>query len=245
MHALVIIFIGILGLIVGSFLNVVILRMNTGKGLGGRSMCLSCNKVLHWHELVPVVSFLMLKGKCSKCHSRISWQYPIVELMTGLLFASVAWNIHEPIRMILWLGMVSLGIIISVYDYYHQVIPIKPLIALAVGAFLLGFHIFGAIMVALPFLALWFISLGKWIGFGDVEIIAVIGLALGVGGGFSAVILGFWIACLVVLPTVLYLKYHHKKYRTEIPFGPFLLLGMYLAGVWGVNIVTLVSNVVH
>ncbi len=245
MHTLFIIFGGILGLIVGSFLNVVILRMNTGKGLGGRSMCLSCNKTLHWYELIPVVSFLIQKGRCTKCHSKISWQYTIVELVTALLFASVIWNINGPIHSILWLIAVSLGMVIAVYDIHHRLIPVKPLIALAGVSVFLGFHILGAIIVTLPFLALWFISLGKWIGFGDIELMAIMGLALGISGGFSAVILGFWIACLVILPIALYLKRKGKKYNPEIPFGPFLLLGMFLVGVWGMNIVTFVSKMVH
>lgn len=245
MHILLIIFAGILGLIVGSFLNVVILRMNTGKGFGGRSMCLSCNKTLHWHELIPVVSFLMLKGRCAKCHSKISRQYPMVELITGLLFASVVINFSGPIHIILWFIAISLGMVIAVYDFHHRMIPVKPLIALAVVSLLLGFHIIGAVLVALPFLALWFISLGTWIGFGDIELMAVIGLALGVSRGFSAVILGFWIACIVILPIVFYLKRKGKKHNPEIPFGPFLLFGMYLVGVWGINIVTIVSKMVH
>ncbi len=245
MHTLIIIFTGILGLIVGSFLNVVILRMNTGKGLGGRSMCLSCNKTLHWYELIPLFSFIIQKGKCTGCHSKISRQYPIVEFITGILFASIALNVSGTVHIILWLIIVSLGMVIAVYDVHHRMIPVKPLIALAVASLLVGFHIFAAIIVALPFLALWFISLGKWIGFGDVELMAIIGLALGISAGFSAVILGFWIACLVILPIVFYLKRKGRKHNPEIPFGPFLLFGMYLTGVWGINIVTMVSKMVH
>lgn len=245
MHILITIFAGILGAIVGSFLNVVILRMNTGKGFGGRSMCLSCNSTLRWYELIPVLSFVIQKGRCKKCHSKISRQYPIVEFVTAILFASVVFNFSGPILIMLWMTAISLGMVISVYDFHHRLIPVKPLIALAVVSVFLGFHILGAIIVALPFLVLWFISLGKWIGFGDVELMAIIGLALGISGGFSAVILGFWIACLVILPIVFYLKKKGKKHNPEIPFGPFLLFGMYLAGVWGINIVTIVSKMVQ
>ncbi len=245
MHTLIVIFGGILGLIIGSFLNVIILRMNTGKGLGGRSMCLSCNRTLHWYELIPVVSFLIQKGRCRKCHSKISWQYPVVEILTALLFVGVFIRFTGPIHIVLWLILVSLGIIISVYDVYHRVIPVRPLIAFAITALILGFHIFAAVVVALPFLALWFISLGKWIGFGDVEIMAIMGLGLGISGGFSAVILGFWIACLVMVPAVVYLKRKGKKHNPEIPFGPFLLAGMYLVGIVGINIFTIASKVVQ
>jgi prepilin signal peptidase PulO-like enzyme (type II secretory pathway) len=245
MHIFFTIAAGIFGLIVGSFLNVVILRMNTGKGLGGRSVCLSCNAKLGWKELIPLVSFIIQKGRCKHCHSKISWQYPIVEGLTALLFASVVWNIHGATHIILWLIAVSLGMVIAVYDIYHKMIPVKPLIALAVVALVMGLHILAAVLVALPFLAIWFISLGKWIGFGDIELMAIIGLALGTAKGYSAVILGFWVACLVILPIVFYLKRKGKKYDAHIPFGPFLLVGMYLVGVWGLNIVGFVSKMVH
>jgi prepilin signal peptidase PulO-like enzyme (type II secretory pathway) len=184
MHTLIVIFGTILGLIIGSFLNVVILRMNTGKGLGGRSMCLSCNHTLHWYELIPVISFVIQKGRCRNCHSKISWQYPIVELVTAILFAGVFIRFLGPVHIILWLVLVSLGIVITVYDIRHRMIPVRPLIAFAVTALLLGFHLFGAIVVALPFLVLWFVSLGKWIGFGDIELMAAIGLALGISRDF-------------------------------------------------------------
>ncbi len=245
MYTFLIITTGIFGLIVGSFLNVVILRMNTGKGLGGRSMCLSCNKTLHWYELIPVISFLVQKGRCTKCHSKIAWQYPIVELVTAVLFVSVVIQGMSLIHTVLWLLFVALSVVISVYDIRHRMIPVRPLIALAVVSLFIGLHIFGAIIVALPFLALWFISLGKWIGFGDIELMAVIGLALGVSRGFSAVMLGFWTACLIVIPIVLYFKLKKKKYTPHIPFGPFLLFGMYLVGIWGIDIIGFVFKMVN
>lgn len=245
MQIISIIFIGILGLIVGSFLNVVILRMNTGKGFGGRSMCLSCSRTLRWYELIPVISFIIQKGTCRHCHSKISVQYPLVECVTALMFAIAAWNIHGIVHLILWLVAISAGMIIAVYDMRHKMIPVQPLIVLAVASLLIGFHVVGALLVALPFLILWFISLGKWIGFGDIEIMAVIGLGLGIGKGFSAVILGFWIACLVMIPTIIYFKKKKKKYNPHIPFGPFLLVGMYIVGMWGINIFTLITKVIQ
>src|SRR3989344_1035853 len=76
----------IFGLIIGSFLNVVIYRINTRKSLHGRSACMSCQNQLLWYELIPVFSFLGLKGRCRNCKTKISIQYPLVELMTGLIF---------------------------------------------------------------------------------------------------------------------------------------------------------------
>src|SRR3989338_3567698 len=79
----------VLGLIIGSFLNVVIYRYNTARTLGGRSACMSCQKVLCWYELIPLISFLALGGRCKYCKTKISKQYPAVELLTGIIFASL------------------------------------------------------------------------------------------------------------------------------------------------------------
>ncbi len=121
-----------LGAIIGSFLNVVVLRMNTGRTLKGRSMCFSCGKTLHAHELVPIASFLVQKGKCTKCGARISWQYPIVEALTGLVFAVLALKFMYllPVNVELFLVFLtfsvfifSVWIAISVYDIRHTIVP--------------------------------------------------------------------------------------------------------------------------
>ena len=77
------------GIIIGSFLNVIILRYNTHKTFGGRSACMSCTKKLHWYELIPIFSFVGLKGRCQTCKTKISWQYPLVELATGVMFVLI------------------------------------------------------------------------------------------------------------------------------------------------------------
>ncbi|KKP84730.1 MAG: Type 4 prepilin-like protein leader peptide-processing enzyme [Parcubacteria group bacterium GW2011_GWD2_35_7] len=79
----------ILGLIIGSFLNVVIFRFNTERSFGGRSGCMTCQNKLCWYELIPLISFFALKGRCRNCKAKISIQYPIVELMSGLIFAGL------------------------------------------------------------------------------------------------------------------------------------------------------------
>ena len=75
-----------LGAIMGSFLNVLVLRLGTGLGIGKRSFCFSCSRQLSWYELIPLVSFALLRGKCASCKSAISFRYPLVELVTGLSF---------------------------------------------------------------------------------------------------------------------------------------------------------------
>ena len=136
----------IFGSIVGSFLNVVILRYNTGKTLSGRSQCFSCQRKLRWHELLPVVSFLALRGKCRTCRSKISIQYPLVEFLTGVIFALTAsktlslgvlfsnidlqppfYFSHIPIVYTLltayYLLLFSFLVVIFVYDLRHKIIP--------------------------------------------------------------------------------------------------------------------------
>jgi leader peptidase (prepilin peptidase)/N-methyltransferase len=128
-------FIFVFGSIIGSFLNVVVLRHNTGKTIGGRSQCFSCGKQLHWYELFPVFSFAFLMGKCSKCKSKISWQYPLVEVITGTVFLLTIANATGPIETFvgltpeafasLFIRLISFCflIAISVYDMKHKIIP--------------------------------------------------------------------------------------------------------------------------
>src|SRR3989344_8920564 len=102
------------GAVVGSFLNVVGLRWNSGLSLGGRSSCATCSITLRWWELLPIVSFLALRGRCARCHSKISRQYPIVELWTGLIFATVP---------VILLPVFCIYIVITIYDLRHKIIP--------------------------------------------------------------------------------------------------------------------------
>ena len=119
---LIIIF--IFGTIIGSFLNVFVLRYNTGVSfVTGRSRCFSCSKDLHWYELIPLFSFLMLRGKCLKCKSKISYQYPLVEGLTGIIFVAVFLVIGLAPILPLYLIVASLLIAMSVYDFQHKIIP--------------------------------------------------------------------------------------------------------------------------
>lgn len=243
---LIIVIIGIFGLIVGSFLNVVVLRMNTGKRLDGRSKCLSCNKTLRWYHMIPVISFLIQGGKCAFCKSRISVQYPIVEFLTAILFAGAAFAFPEARNLVPWLIIISCGIIISVYDSYHHIIPKYPLIIIAIAGLLLYPSLLGFLIVPLFFLIVWVLSKGRLIGFGDIEIMAVIGLILGILGGFSALLIAFWIATLVVIIGALLSKKTLMQLRKKrIAFGPFLFLGMYIVGVLGFNIVGYFVNMIY
>ena len=230
MYALELIFAFILGTIIGSFLNVLILRYNTGRGMGGRSMCLSCGKTLNWYELIPLISFLIQRGKCRNCGSRISLQYFFVELVTGIIFAAIImhyavhnWTETFALPLLADILIWRVLIVIFVYDLRHKIIPdgfvITFILASLIKIFLVaGFYnvplmalIAGPILF-LPFFLLWFFSQGRWIGLGDGKLALGIGWMLGLSDAVSAVLIGVWggaivSICVLFLGKVNFLKH--------------------------------------
>jgi len=240
----------ILGLIVGSFLNVVILRYNTGRSLGGRSGCFSCGKKLVWYELFPVASWLAQGGRCRGCKGKISWQYPLVELLTGVLFVLAYWK-FSPDWWKIAFACISLAVLVvlTTYDWRHKIIPnffvyLFVILGFAYCIFFGDFFsgLFGGIVLALIFASLWFFSKGRWLGFGDVKLVAGIGLFLGWRGGLSAIILAVWAGALVGLGLIFLRKiklWHSKKsftMKSELPFAPFLMLGFILSFIFNLNV---------
>lgn len=251
----------ILGLIIGSFLNVVLFRYNTGRTVGGRSKCFSCKRTLHAIDLVPVLSYLAFNGKCRTCKSHISMQYPAVELLTGLLFAGT-YVVYAPLfffnpayflyKMLVGLFIMSVLVLITVYDIRHKIIPdlfaflfgIVSFITMFIGVGQYGevfvytptlSHLFAGIILAFPFYFLWLVSRGAWMGLGDAKLALGIGWFLGLGAGTTAIIYGFWIGAAVsVLMLIVQKSKFIKKIlktpdltmKSEIPFAPFLILGL-------------------
>ncbi len=242
----------ILGFIVGSFLNVVIIRLNTQKSFGGRSKCMHCRTQLSWYELFPVFSFLFLRGKCKTCKTKISWQYPFVELVTGIIFACLFLKFQDLFyagnslvfagTIAYYASMFSILIVIAVYDIRHKIIPdmlslIFGILALA-GLFFFssfGFHIhfpsilefLSGIIICLPFVLLWLVSRGKWMGLGDGKLAVGLGWLLGLSRALSGIVLAFWTGAIIGLILLAFSKKHGMK--SEIPFAPFLVLGAILA----------------
>ena len=246
------------GLVIGSFLNVVILRLNTEKTFGGRSGCMACQKQLSWYELFPVFSFIFLKGRCKGCKTKISWQYPLVELFTGLIFACLFLKFQEvfyfsPLifagTMAYYASMFSLLIVIAVYDIRHKIIPDILAIILGILAFvgLFFFSSFGfnlhlpsiwdllsGVFIALPFALLWLVSRGAWMGLGDAKLAISLGWLLGLSRALSGVVLAFWTGAVIGLILIAFSKKHSVK--SEIPFAPFLVLGAILAFLFELHI---------
>ena len=219
----------IFGLAVGSFLNSVIHRLETGESIvKKRSYCPHCKKILSWFELIPLMSFILQGGKCRKCHKKISWQYPLVELLTGAFFAFIGFNIF-------WLFVVSCLIVIFVYDLKHYIIPNEVIYPAIIIAFLYrlfgGFNYFlAAIIAGVFFLVIVLISKGKWMGVGDIKLALFMGLILGWPKILVALFLAFLIGALVSVILILFKK---KTLKSRIPFGPFLSGATIVAMFWG------------
>ena len=238
------------GLTVGSFLNVVIIRGHKGEAFQGRSHCVHCNEILSWQELVPVVSFLVQKTRCHHCKIKISWQYPLVELACAIAYVSGFWilvseSIFVKGQLFARAGIaigIPAAIVILVSDLRFQTIPDGA--TLTLGMIGLGMVIvrsaavpMGTIRVAPYDLAtallgagilgsLWFVSHGRWIGFGDVKLIFATSLILGFPAAIAAFLFAFWSGGVTGILLILAGK---KHLRQRIPFGPFILLGGTLA----------------
>lgn len=266
------IFLFILGLIFGSFLNAIIFRYNTGMTPKGRSFCPDCGKKLNWHELIPIVSFILQKGRCKGCSGRISRQYPLVELITAFLFTATGCELMgssgiesiNPFYLAYTLLIWCLLVIIAVYDLRHKIIPDGPVYSLILlslagvladkffypdflvkgGSAILDFMI-GPILFAFV-ASFWFVSSGRWMGFGDAKLVLGLGWFLGFKTAISGIILGFWSGALagiflVVLSRAgkLFLGSEKFTMKSEMPFGPFLILGAILAFFFNPDILSL------
>jgi leader peptidase (prepilin peptidase) / N-methyltransferase len=227
------------GCIFGSFFNVVGLRVPVGKSIVvPRSSCPSCGHQLAAFELVPVVSYLMLGGRCRVCKERISPLYPVFELLTGILFAAAPVFFSWSGEMIVALTLISLFMIITVSDLHYMIIPDKILLVFA-GIFLLERIVWplnpwwdslvGAMIGFTLLLLIAFIS-GGGMGGGDIKLFALIGFVLGV----KLMLLSFFLATLYgALFGVLSLLARLVKRRQPIPFGPFIAAGTFTAYFWG------------
>ena len=183
----------VFGVVIGSFLNVVILRTGTGLGFGGRSMCLSCGAKLGWGDLVPIISYIFLHAKCRTCDAKISIQYPLVEFTSGVLFFVSVYRFGYSLSTLVLLAILLLLLIILVYDFKHTIIPDWAVFGFIVLSFARSYsegYIFsndfwvGPLMFAF-FATLWVISDGRWMGFGDAKLALGIGFLLGWDMGLS------------------------------------------------------------
>jgi len=244
----------VFGAIVGSFLNVIILRLNTGKSIvSGRSKCFTCAKKLKWHELLPIASFVFLRGKCSACKAKISWQYPAVETITGIFFVLLFQQSQKFFDFGFLILIFSILIIIAIYDYHHQIIPNLFVWIFNGLAFLwlfnsfrisdFGFRILNwnnllaGFILFVFFALLWGVSRGRWMGFGDAKLALGIGWLLGMAKGAAAITLAFWIGAIIGV-LLIYLSKNKYGMKSSIAFGPFMVLGTMISFFWGEKIIS-------
>lgn len=255
----------IFGAVIGSFLNVYIYRFHTGKSLSGHSHCLSCGTRLRALELIPLLSYLGLRGRCRNCHSMITARYFLVELVTGVLFLCSYLTVFR-LEELLYLWLVcAILVVITVYDIRHFIIPDSLTIALTtlatvwllyevyvgVSAFTDLFYTVLAAAAGSGFLfSLWFISNGRWIGFGDVKLAFPLGLIVGTWQVFSMIVLSFWIGAGVSILIIALMKLQRGKLRLRfilpnltmksvVPFAPFLVAGCLTVLFTKFNVLTL------
>lgn len=249
------------GLIIGSFLNVVGFRYGT-LSLGGRSFCPKCKKTLSWIELIPLVSFLIQRGKCRGCHKKISWQYPVVELLTGISFLLPVYfykyysfppHEYQGLLSVSWLLIALAMIVLSIIDLRQMIIPDGANIFLAIMGFVLIFFNSTSFLknysewLPGPGSVLSNHLLGAIIGAGVLGIIVFLswGRAMGMGDvklagamglilGWPDITLALALAFLVggVWASILLLS-RKKKLKTMVPFGPFLVIGFWMEALLG------------
>jgi leader peptidase (prepilin peptidase)/N-methyltransferase len=253
-------FIFIFGAAVGSFLNVLIDRLPQEKSIDGRSICDYCQHQLAWYDLIPLVSFLLLGGRCRYCQKKLSFQYPLVELITGISFLLIylylgpffakeqfVINFHLRLWQMIgyWVVITSL-IVVFFADFKYHIIPDSIQISFFIGALiLLPFagnnllsiffnRVVAAFLVTTPIYFIYFLSNGRAMGFGDVKLSFTIGFLLGIKLGFAALYLAFVTGGIVGSILLLIGK---KGLKSKIAFGPFLVIGILIMLFFGEKII--------
>ena len=244
----------IIGLIFGSFLNMLIHRLPSGvslfKPLG--STCIHCKHSIKWHENIPVFSYLFLKGKCSNCSKPISIVYPLVELTTALVTLLLYMNYSPNWELIVTIALFYTLIVLSFIDLKYKAVPdylliIAVMLAVIIGD-LIDILIFAGGFVLLELVITFYIQNVKAkitknkdletqsaLGEGDIPIAGVIGGLLGLQLGISAIFMAAVVGLLLSIYNLL------SKKEIETPFIPFLSLGLFITFISGFNIFFLAS----
>lgn len=240
-------FVIIIGLIIGSFLNVCIYRIPENQSIvRPPSHCNKCNNRLKIIDLIPVISYLILRGKCRYCKEKVAVRYMLVELLTAILFLLVYNHYNINIETIYYLILVSILVVISFIDIDHYIIPdtliIFGIIAVISFNLLTGFmsvkDVFlgglvcgGSILIFIY--ALEFIIKKEVMGGGDIKLFAMLGMFLGIKGGFITIILSIYLGAIYGIFIIVYRKIRGRDYNSVIPYGPFISLAAIIYALYG------------
>lgn len=230
------------GLVLGSVANALIDRLPKGKSWHtGRSECDSCAHQLRWQDLVPAISYVVLRGKCRYCKSPIPFRNLAVEIFLGVGFLMINQGVHNFMSQVIIAGMLFLTTVIAVMDWETKLV--SELMVLLLGGLIfaqqsnIGFGLINSLLgtgIAIVIIGgIWAVSKGKAMGFGDVEIAAVIGWGL----GWQDLLAALWVAFVTgAIWGLFQVTNKRAKLKSEMAFGPFLILGFWTAFVWGEQI---------
>lgn len=220
----------IIGLSIGSFVNVLIARTPLGKKINGRSKCPECGLNIKWYDLVPLISFAVLSGKCRACGWKIPWRYPLIELITAIVFGVLfiagggVLDLQLFYRWVISAGLIAL----AGCDLDKFVLPDSLTAGLSV--FVLVFKAIAdpselvsmcvtGLLLAMGFGILFLVSRGSWLGLGDVKLAFLVGLILNYPLAIIAVLGAIWSAAIV---GVVLVAIRRASFRSALPFGTFL-----------------------
>ncbi|MBU4452652.1 MAG: prepilin peptidase [Patescibacteria group bacterium] len=243
--------VSLLGICFGSFLNSVIFRAQANIPMKGRSKCMKCMKPIHWVDNVPIISFFNLHGRCRNCSSVISWQYPVIEMVTGIIFGLLF------IRALFGFGFAGFEdqsewliifvrdaiiacflLIIFVYDYKYSIImdrfSIPPIIIALLANLWLGadptWTLLAGLLIGSFFAFQLIVSKGKWVGSGDVRVGLLMGVLLGVKSGIVALLISYILGAIC---GIFLIAFKHRKPDSHVPFGTFMAISIIITLFFG------------
>lgn len=239
----------LIGISIGSFLNVCIYRIPKKEDIVfERSHCMSCGNVLKWYELIPLFSFLVQGGKCRNCKTKLSVQYPLIELLNGLIYVWIFMAKGFQPESILLCICASVLIVISVIDWRTYEIPFGCNIIIGILGIVRVFsnlahwydYVIGFFAVSGLFLIIYWITKGRGIGGGDIKLMAAAGLLL----GWQNILLSLMIGSIAGSVIHLALMKIQGKDRV-LAFGPYLAFGIFISMLYGNDIITWYLGMFH
>ena len=241
-YIIIILILFLYGIVIGSFINVLIYRVPKKENIvTKRSHCMECGYQLKWYDLIPIFSYLFLRGRCRKCGARISVQYPIIEAVNGILYVLLFLKYRLSIETLLYCLLFSALLALSIIDFRTFEIPVGFnyfILVLGIARVVTDYrnwllYVIGLVSVSAVLLLIFLITKGRGIGGGDVKLMAATGLLL----GWKLNVLGFVIGC--ILGAVIHvIRMKVSKEGRTLAMGPYLSAGIAISVFFGAEIVS-------